>query len=72
MKMMKLILMFNSRAKILIENGCPISLINSLKSVQTLKRMKEEVENTDLSKLNQVEDFIQSELEELGSKYGYR
>ena len=72
MKMMKLILLFYSRADILVKNGCPISLIISLKSVQILKRMKEDVPNEDFMQLNKIEDYIHSEMEELGSKYGYR
>lgn len=71
MKMMKLILLFYQRADILIKNGCPISLIISLKSVQFLKRMKEDVSNEDLMQLNKIEDYIHSEMEEVGSKCGY-
>lgn len=72
MKMMKLILLFHQRADILIKNGCPISLITSLKSVQFLKRMKEDVSNENLIQLNKIEDYIHSEMEEVGSKCGYR
>jgi V/A-type H+-transporting ATPase subunit A len=72
MRMMKLILLFYQRADILIKNGCPISLIYSLKSVQTLKRMKEDVPNDNLMQLNKIEDHIHGEMEELGSKYGYK
>ncbi len=72
MRMMKHILLFYNRANILIKNGCPISLLNSLKSVQILKRMKEDVPNENLMQLNKIEDYIHSEMEELGSKYGYR
>ncbi|MCG3222256.1 MAG: V-type ATP synthase subunit A [Candidatus Heimdallarchaeota archaeon] len=72
MKMMKLILLFYERANILIINECPISLINSLKTVQILKRMKEEVANEDVTQLNKIEDYIISEMEKLGSKYGYK
>ncbi|MHA1198730.1 MAG: V-type ATP synthase subunit A [Candidatus Heimdallarchaeaceae archaeon] len=72
MRMMKLILLFYHRADILIKNGCPISLINSIKSVQILKRMKEDVPNENLMQLNKYEDHIHSEMEELGSKYGYK
>ncbi len=72
MRMMKLILLFYSRASILTKNGCPISLITSLKSVQILKRMKEDVPNDNLMQLNKIEDYIHSEMEELGAKYGFR
>ena len=72
MKMMKLILLFHQRADILIKNGCPISLITSLKSVQFLKRMKEDVGNDDLIQFNKIEDYIHSEMEDVGSKCGYR
>ncbi len=72
MKMMKLMLLFYSRAEILIKNGCPISLILALKSVQILKRMKEDVQNDDIMQMNKIEDYIHTEMEELGSKYGYR
>ncbi len=71
MKMMKLILLFHERANILIKNGCPVSLINSLRTVQILKMMKEEIRNEDLTQLNKIEDHIISDMEELGSKYGY-
>lgn len=72
MKMMKLMLLFNNRAEILIKNGCPISLIIGLKSVQILKRMKEDVPNDNIVQMNKMEDYIHTEMEELGSKYGYR
>ncbi len=71
MKMMKLMLLFYRRADILVNNGCPISLITSLKSVQILKRMKEDVGNEDLIQMNKIEDYIHSEMEELGSRYGH-
>ncbi len=71
MKMMKLILLFYERAGILVRNGCPISLINMLKTVHVLKRMKEEIPNDDIAQLNKIEDHIISDMEELGSKYGY-
>ncbi len=72
MKMMKLMLLFHSRAEILIKNRCPISLILGLKSVQILKRMKEEVQNDNIIQMNKIEDYIHAEMEELGSKYGYK
>ncbi len=72
MKMMNLILLFHERANILIKNGCPISLINSLRTVQILKMMKEEIRNEDLTQLNKIEDHIIFDMEELGSKYGYK
>ncbi len=72
MKMMKLILLFYQRADILIKNGCPISLITSLKSVHFLKRMKEDVSNENLIQLNKIEDYIHSEMEEVGSRCGNR
>ncbi|MBY9001534.1 MAG: V-type ATP synthase subunit A [Candidatus Heimdallarchaeota archaeon] len=72
MRMMKLMLLFYHRAEVLVKNGCPISLVTSLKTVQILKRMKEDVLNEDLIQMNKIEDYIHSEMEELGSKYGYR
>lgn len=72
MRMMNLMLLFYNRARILIKNGCPISLINSLKSVKLLKRMKEDVPNDNMMKLNKIEDYIHSEIEDLGTKYGNR
>lgn len=72
MKMMSLILLFYQRANALVRNGCPISLINSLIIVQLLKRMKEDIENDNILQLNKIEDHINSEMEVLGSKYGYK
>ncbi len=72
MRMMNLMLLFYNRARILIKNGCPISLINSLKSVKLLKRMKEDVPNDNMMQLNKIEDYIHSEIEDLGTKYGNR
>ena len=72
MKMMKLILLFYERANMLVRNGCPISLINSLRTVNILKRMKEEIDNEDMTQLNKIEDHIISDMEDLGSKYGYK
>ncbi|MCE7749387.1 MAG: V-type ATP synthase subunit A [Candidatus Heimdallarchaeota archaeon] len=72
MKMMKLMLLFYNRAEVLIKNGCPISLIISLKTVQILKRMKEDIQNDNIIKMNKIEDYIHTDMEELGSKYGYK
>ena len=72
MKMMKLMLLFYNRAEVLIRNGCPISLIISLKTVQILKRMKEDVPNDNIIQMNKIEDYIHTDMEELGSKYGYK
>ena len=70
LKLMRLILLFYQRAQALIKNGCPVSLIQGLKSVTLLKRAKEDVPNDDLYKLNKIEDYIHAEMEELGTKYG--
>ncbi len=72
MKMMKLMLLFYNRAEVLIKNGCPISLIIGLKTVQILKRMKEDVQNDNIIQMNKIEDYIHTDMEELGSKYGYK
>jgi len=72
MKMMSLILLFHQRAKALVKGGCPISLISSLKAVNLLKRMKEDISNDELIRLNKIEDYILFEMEELGTMYGYK
>ncbi|MCG3258786.1 MAG: V-type ATP synthase subunit A [Candidatus Heimdallarchaeota archaeon] len=72
MKMMKLMLLFYNRAEVLIRNGCPISLITNLKTVQILKRIKEDVPNDNIIQMNKIEDYIHTDMEELGSKYGYK
>lgn len=68
-RMLGLILYFHQRAQRIIRHGAPIGLIHDLPVVNTLIRMKTMVTNEDLSKFDDIQKDIDTQIEKLEADY---
>jgi len=68
-RMLGLILNFHRRAQRIIKGGALISAIHDLPVVNTLIRMKTQVENDALSKFDDIQKEIDQQMEELEAEY---
>jgi len=68
-RMLKLILYFHQRAQHIIKQGALISAIHELPVVDTLIRMKTQVDNEDLSRLDEIHKEISEQMQELEAEY---
>ena len=68
-RMLGLILHFHRRAQQIIKEGALITAIHDLPVVNTLIRMKTQVENDELSKFDEIEKEIDQQMEKLEAEY---
>jgi V/A-type H+-transporting ATPase subunit A len=68
-KMLDLILYFYQRALRIVKRGAPIPVIHGLPVVDTLIRMKTQVPNDNLSKLDEIRGAIDDQMDNLEMEY---
>ena len=68
-KMLNLILHFHNRAQRIIKRGAPISVIHSMAVVDNLIRMKSQVKNEELEKLDTIAQAIDDQMNQLETEY---
>ena len=68
-RMLELVLYFHERGMNIIRRGAPISLIHDLPVVDTLIRMKSNVPNDELSKLEDIQKAIDEQMSQLDAEY---
>jgi len=68
-RMLELVLYFHERGMNIIKQGAPISVIHDLPVVDTLIRMKSNVSNDDLGKLEDIQKAIDEQMSQLDAEY---
>jgi len=68
-RMLELVLYFHERGMNIIKRGAPINLIHDLPVVDMLIRMKSNVSNDDLSKLDDIQKTIDEQMSQLDAEY---
>ena len=68
-RMLELVLYFHERGMSIIKRGAPISVIHDLPIVDTLIRMKSNVGNDELNKLEDIQKTIDEQMGQLDSEY---
>ena len=68
-RMLDLILHFHERALRVVKRRAPISVIHNLPIVDTLIRMKSNVANDELSKLEDIQKTIDEQMSQLDAEY---
>ena len=68
-RMLDLFLHFHERAEAIIQLGASIMVIQDLPVLESLMRMKTQVPNDDLDKLDDIRDQIDAQMNELETKY---
>ena len=68
-KMLDLILHFHNRAQRIIKRGAPISVIHNMAVVDNLIRMKSQVKNEELDKLDVIAKAIDDQMSQLETEY---
>jgi V/A-type H+/Na+-transporting ATPase subunit A len=68
-RMLELVLYFHERGMNIIKRGAPINLIHDLPVVDVLIRMKSNVSNDDLSKLDDIQKAIDEQMSQLDAEY---
>ncbi len=68
-RMLELVLYFHERGMNIIKRGAPISVIHDLPVVDTLIRMKSNVANDELSKLEDIQKTIDEQMSQLDAEY---
>jgi V/A-type H+-transporting ATPase subunit A len=68
-KMLSLILHFHNRAQRIIKRGAPIAVIHSMAVVDNLIRMKSQVKNEELEKLDTIAQAIDDQMNQLETEY---
>ena len=68
-QMLSLILHFQERAERIIKRGCPIIVLHDLPVVNTLVRMKTNVANDQLDKMNTIRDTLDDQMDKLEAEY---
>ena len=68
-RMLKLMLHFNSRAQRVIKHGAPIIVIRNLPVVNTLIRMKSIITNDQLEKFDDIQKQIDEQMDQLEGEY---
>ncbi len=69
MRMLDLILHFHERGLRIVKHGAPISMIHNLPVVDTLIRMKTEVPNEELQKMDDIQKQIDEQMSRLDLEY---
>jgi len=68
-RMLELILHFHERALRIVKHGAPISIIHNLPVVDTLIRMKTQVSNDELVKMDDIQKIIDDQMNQLDTEY---
>ena len=68
-KMLDLILHFHQRAHRIVKLGAPIAVIHGMKVVDNLIRMKSQVKNDELEKLDVIAKAIDDQMDQLETEY---
>jgi V/A-type H+-transporting ATPase subunit A len=68
-RMLELVLYFHERGMSIIKRGAPISMIHDLPVVDTLIRMKSNVENDQLEKFEDIQKAIDEQMSQLDAEY---
>jgi len=68
-RMLELVLYFHERGMSIIKRGAPINLIHDLPVVDVLIRMKSNVSNDDLGKLEDIQKAIDEQMSQLDTEY---
>jgi len=68
-KMLDLILHFHRRAHRIVKLGAPIAVIHGMKVVDNLIRMKSQVKNDELDKLDVIAKAIDDQMDQLETEY---
>lgn len=68
-RMLELVLYFHERGMNIIKRGAPINLIHDLPVVDTLIRMKSNVPNDELGKLEDIQKAIDEQMSQLDAEY---
>lgn len=68
-RMLELILRFHERALRIVKHGAPILLIHELPVVDTLIRMKTNIPNEELEKMDDIQKQIDEQMSRLDSEY---
>src|SRR5690349_17314619 len=68
-RMLELVLYFHERGMSIIKRGAPISVVHDLPIVDILIRMKSNVANDELSKLEDIQKTIDEQMSQLDSEY---
>ncbi len=68
-RMLNLILHFHHRAQAIVKHGATISVIHRLPVVDTLVRMKAQVKNDELPKLDAIINLINEQMDQLETEY---
>ena len=68
-KMLDLILHFHQRAQRIVKRGAPIAVIHSMTVVDNLIRMKSQVKNDELEKLDVIAQAIDDQMNQLETEY---
>jgi V/A-type H+-transporting ATPase subunit A len=68
-RMLELILHFHQKAQRIIRLGAPISVIHNLPVVYTIIRMKAEVPNDQVNRLDDIQNEIDAQMEKLEAEY---
>ncbi len=68
-RMLELILHFYERALRIVKHGAPISIIHNLPVVDTLIRMKTQVSNDELAKMDDIQKIIDDQMSQLDTEY---
>jgi len=68
-RMLELILHFHERGLRIVKHGAPISVIHNLPVVDTLIRMKTQVSNDELAKMDDIQKLIDEQMSQLDTEY---
>jgi len=68
-RMLELVLYFHDRGMSIIKRGAPISVVHDLPIVDILIRMKSNVANDELSKLEDIQKAIDEQMSQLDAEY---
>jgi hypothetical protein len=67
--MLGLILHFHQRAQRIIKRGAPIAVIHNLPVVDALIRMKNQIKNDEMQKLDELYQSIDGQMSQLEMEY---
>jgi len=67
--MLDLILHFHHKAQHIINCGAPVAVIHNLPVIDTLIRMKTLVPNDELTKLDDIQEEIDEQMDQLETEY---
>ncbi|HEX2966586.1 MAG TPA: V-type ATP synthase subunit A [Syntrophorhabdaceae bacterium] len=67
---LRIIMNLYRKARDLIQNGVSLSDVRSMQCISQVVRAKSSIGNSEMEKLDQLEQIVRNELEELGKKHG--